>query len=287
MTVSASVRGGFADLHVAVSDSGIGIATDRLDAPLRAVRAGRRLDDAALRRHGPRARHLAAPRRADGRPPVGRVRPRAGLDVPRHADAARGPPPCPPEPRPFGQGATLLVLDDSSAAAAALADLAREAGFTVHTEATVEGALAYLDGGGPAALAVVDHDLGGVPGLEAVRRLRAHAAFAGRPVALASPVGASARASREVDAVVPRPARAVPFQAVLRQFVRGGASPPTRRRARRPRPPGRCAYCSPRTTPSTSASRSACCATSASPPTSSRPAARPSRPSRAAATTSC
>ena len=54
-------------LRVEVSDTGIGIDADELDAAVRAVHAGRHLDHAALRRHRPRARDLDAARRADGR----------------------------------------------------------------------------------------------------------------------------------------------------------------------------------------------------------------------------
>ena len=48
-------------------DTGIGIARRGAGAAVRAVHAGRRVDDAPLRRHRPRAGDLAAARRADGR----------------------------------------------------------------------------------------------------------------------------------------------------------------------------------------------------------------------------
>ncbi len=59
-------------LRVSVSDTGIGIPADRLERHLRAVHAGRRLDDATLRRHGPGPDDLGASGRADGRPHLGR-----------------------------------------------------------------------------------------------------------------------------------------------------------------------------------------------------------------------
>ena len=190
--------------------------------PLRALRAGRRLDDAPLRRDGPRPRHLAAPGRPDGRPPVGRVRARPRLDVPPHAGPARR--------RRRGPARGALRRGRGPARrrrlrgrAAALADLAREAGFAPHVARTVEGALAWLDGGGRYAVAVVDHDIGGVPGREAVRRLRAHAAGGTRPVALTlpagSPAGARGRGARQADAVLPRPVRAAVFREVVERLV--------------------------------------------------------------------
>ena len=50
-----------------VADTGIGIDPTALDADVRAVHAGRRLDDAAVRRHRARPGDRARARRADGR----------------------------------------------------------------------------------------------------------------------------------------------------------------------------------------------------------------------------
>ena len=52
------------------------------------VHPGRRLDDAAVRRHRPRPHDLRAAGRADGRPHLGRERSRAGQHVPFHRAAA-------------------------------------------------------------------------------------------------------------------------------------------------------------------------------------------------------
>ena len=54
-----------------VSDTGIGIPETEPATALRAVHAGRRLDDAALRRHRPRPGDLAPPGRRHGRRPSG------------------------------------------------------------------------------------------------------------------------------------------------------------------------------------------------------------------------
>ena len=54
-------------LRIAVADTGIGIPRRQAADHLSTVRAGGRVDDSALRRHGPGADHLAQARRADGR----------------------------------------------------------------------------------------------------------------------------------------------------------------------------------------------------------------------------
>ena len=54
-------------VRVEVSDTGIGIARRGARAALRALRPGRRLDDAQVRRHRPRPGDLQAADRADGR----------------------------------------------------------------------------------------------------------------------------------------------------------------------------------------------------------------------------
>ena len=92
-----------------------------MSAPVPVVLAGRLVDDAQVRRHRPGPRDQQAPRRADGRPHVGRERgPRKGLHVPRSR-------PCPiaqlPPARharlrrrrsPSLHGKRLLVVDDNA-----------------------------------------------------------------------------------------------------------------------------------------------------------------------------
>ena len=78
-------------------DTGIGIPPQALGAAVRAVLAGRQLDDAALRRHRPRPGDLQAARRADGRHDRRRRASRgaAARSGSRSAAAARRPPPTP------------------------------------------------------------------------------------------------------------------------------------------------------------------------------------------------
>ncbi len=61
----------------------------RHEPPVPVVLAGRLVDHAQVRRHGPGARHQQAPRRIDGRAHVGRERgPGQGVDVPGHHQRA-------------------------------------------------------------------------------------------------------------------------------------------------------------------------------------------------------
>ena len=86
-------------LRFEVTDTGIGIPEEAQVAPVPAVLPGRRLDDAQVRRHRPRARDLAAARRADGRRDWRRERDRHRQHLLVHR-ARRA-----PRPRPAGMPA--------------------------------------------------------------------------------------------------------------------------------------------------------------------------------------
>ena len=76
-------------LRFAVADTGIGIPAEKLRGDLRAVRAGRRLDDAAVRRHGAGPGDLGQAGGADGRPDLGRERAGPRQHLPVHGRAGR------------------------------------------------------------------------------------------------------------------------------------------------------------------------------------------------------
>ena len=77
-------------LEFAVRDTGIGIPPSGLEQHLPALRPSRCLDDAALRRHGPRAFHLHKPGGDDGRAHLGRKRTGEGKHVLLHRPTALG-----------------------------------------------------------------------------------------------------------------------------------------------------------------------------------------------------
>ncbi len=222
--VRAAVTRGTAELHVAVTDSGIGIAADRLE---RLFEPFVQVDASTTRRYGGSGLGLAISRRL-AEQMGGRLwaESEPGRGSTFHLTLALPVGEAPAPEAPFGQGAALLVVDDSAAATDALADLAREAGFVPHVTTSAEDALAFLDAGGRYDVAVVDHDLAGLSGLDAAERLRAHAGAGAGPILLAAPVGDACRASRLIDGVVARPVRAAAFRAALRAALHPPTAPP-------------------------------------------------------------
>jgi PAS domain S-box-containing protein len=92
--------GSSVELHFAVRDTGIGIPPRQAAGAVRAVRAGRQLDDPQVRRHRPGTGHLPPAGGTDGRPAVARERTGQGQHLPFHAPLrgvrqGRGPPPAP------------------------------------------------------------------------------------------------------------------------------------------------------------------------------------------------
>ena len=100
-------------------DTGIGIPPEKQRADLRAVRAGRQLDHAQVRRHRPGAGDLAAAGRADGRADLGRERGRAGAarstsppgSAPAHGAAGRA---GRRRPARAARACRVLVVDDNA-----------------------------------------------------------------------------------------------------------------------------------------------------------------------------
>ena len=103
-----------AAVRVSVEDTGIGIPADKLDAALRQVHPGRRLDDAPVRRHRAGPVDLAPTGRDDGRADRGRQPGGRGLHVLVHAAAAaRHQPGTRPLPAADLDRVRVLVVDDN------------------------------------------------------------------------------------------------------------------------------------------------------------------------------
>ena len=124
---------------------GIGIAPETREVAVPAVRAGGFLDDAPLRRHGPRSVDRAAPRRNDGRRSRRGQRARQGLDVlVRAADAAKVEgPPVSHEAAARRAGRRVLVVDDNETNRRVLATHLAHAGYEVTLASAAREALTH------------------------------------------------------------------------------------------------------------------------------------------------
>ena len=199
-------------LAITVEDTGIGIPPERMEGLFDSFTQG---DASTTRRFGGTGLGLAITRRlarlmdgdvwAESEPGHGSV---------FHARVTLG---CTagdaPRPAPT---ATLLVVDDHPAAREAAAASAADAGFAAVCHATAEDALAWLDGGGSADAALLDHDLGAglTPAHELAAGLRAHPAWHGPILALA-PVGVRPARPGLFDAVLIKPLRRARLTAAL------------------------------------------------------------------------
>ena len=144
---------------------------------VRVVQPGRRVDHPALRRHGARARHLQAPRGADGRDDVGGERGGLGVDLPcrpprggdRGADsrAAHGAP-------PQLAGKRILVVDDNVTNHEIVARHARSWGMDAVALTSPLEALARIEGGETFDVAVLDMVMPEMDGLALAREIRRH-----------------------------------------------------------------------------------------------------------------
>ena len=129
-----------------VRDTGIGIAPETLQIAVPAVRAGRLLDDASFRRHGPGPVDRAAAGRDDGRRSRRRKRTRQGLDVLVHAAAGTGGAAthdaCPWICTRLGR--RVLIVDDNETNRRVLAGQLMHAGYEVSLAGSGDEALRML-----------------------------------------------------------------------------------------------------------------------------------------------
>ncbi len=199
-------------LAITVEDTGIGIPAERMDGLFESFTQG---DASTTRRFGGTGLGLAITRRlarlmdgdvwAESEPGHGSTF-HARVTLGTTAGDA-------PRPAPT---ATLLVVDDHPAVREAAAMSAADAGFAVVAHATAEDALAWLDAGGRAEAALIDHDLGTgqTPAHELAERLRAHPAWHGPILALA-PVGVRPARPGLFDAVLIKPLRRARLAAAI------------------------------------------------------------------------
>ena len=220
LDVGVGRRRGEVDLVVAVSDTGVGIPPDRLDAVFESFTQA---DASTTRRYGGTGLGLAISKRiveAMG----GAVRAESAVgegstfSITVPVPVVEGP------PTPAASGAVLLVVDDHGPTREALAALAAGHGLGAQTFATGAEALDWVRDGGHYDVAAVDVTLEGESALAVADALRARPATGGRPLVLLSPVGSRAASPGLFDAVVTKPVRADRFGDVVARLT-GGAAP--------------------------------------------------------------
>ena len=241
------------EIVIEVRDTGIGIAPGAAGPHLRRVRAGRRRLGAQVRRHRPRPRHLAAHRRADGRPHRGREHAGRGLELPRHRAAAARPtaPTRPASPPPDLAGAAVLIVAPASIEAALIERrLTRWGASAMHLAPHLAEMLAQRHWDA----VLVDHSIG------ADAAARVAALGTPRRIVLITPAERH-RLPALKDAgfagYLVKPIRAASLQGPTRRRARASTAPPPPKSTLRPlRTPrrhgaGRSTFWSPRTTRST------------------------------------
>ena len=206
------------ELHVRVTDTGIGIRADQLDRLFLSFAQG---DASTTRRFGGTGLGLAISKRLaelmGGRMWVESER---GTGSAFHFTAHLGAQnPGEAHDRP-SRPDVVLIVDDHDVSRESLCALVREAGFETATAATPEEALDWVRGGGRPVVSIVDQDLGDASGLDLARELREYPGARSAILLLSSFQSSVADPSR-VDAVLPKPVHSARFWDTLIRLVDG------------------------------------------------------------------
>jgi len=228
---------GKAVLQLEVSDSGIGIAPEKLGSIFEAFTQE---DSSTTRRYGGTGLGLticASLVEALGGK-IG-VNSQLGKGSVFHftlpVDVQDDPEP-PFQPYAALSGLRALVVDDNATSADVLARVLGAAGMRVHCESSAQGALQWLGGAEGLQqrcdLVLLDIGMPGIDGYEAAARLRALPQRASLPLLLLTSVGAKGEAQRQRDlehaAFVSKPALAQDLlQAVARMLLHAAPTPDT------------------------------------------------------------
>ncbi|MEO0558120.1 MAG: ATP-binding protein, partial [Bacteroidota bacterium] len=155
------------ELHVRVTDTGIGIRADQLDRLFLSFAQG---DASTTRRFGGTGLGLAISKRLaelmGGRMWVESER---GTGSTFHFTARLGAQEPPDTTKRPARPDVVLIVDDHDISRESLRALAQEAGFETATAATPEEALDWIRSGGRPVASVVDQDLGDTSGLDLAR----------------------------------------------------------------------------------------------------------------------
>ena len=178
------------EMCIEVSDTGAGIAADKLTADLRKVHAGRRQHYAQIRRHRARPGHHATPGGNARRQDAGRKQGREGEHLYRDSslgtrdEGRAGSAPAPPRQRAEvvpAPDAVLLVEDNLVNQKVVLAIL-RKKGFQIDVANDGREALSKLEAAaGPYDLVLMDVQMPVLDGLETTRIIRKNPALGPAP----------------------------------------------------------------------------------------------------------
>ena len=284
------------EIHLAVRDSGIGIPADRAH---KLFEEFSQLDSSTTRKYGGTGLGLAVSKRlAELMGGTMWVESVEGEGATFHFTIVAEPADVPSRRAAAGipselTGKSVLVVDDNAINRRIL-DLQTEAwGLRCRSFASAADALADVETGEHYDLAILDMHMPGMDGLELARRL--HDDRPDLPLVLYTSLGGAEAADPIFAGVLAKPVKQSQlFDMLVSVLTEAGVDEPAT--PRRPEPTSRsassvtairCASCWPRTTRSTSRSRSWSSSRWATAPTSHRTASRPSRRSSSSRTTSC
>ena len=206
------------ELHVRVTDTGIGIRADQLDRLFLSFAQG---DASTTRRFGGTGLGLAISKRlAELMGGKMWVESERGTGSTFHFTARLGAQAPPESPTHPARTDVVLIVDDHDVSRESIRALVEEAGFETATAATPEDALEWVLSGGRPVAAVIDQDLGDASGLDLARTLRAHP-DASSPILLLSSFQSTLADPSRVDAVLPKPIHSARFWDTLIRLVDG------------------------------------------------------------------
>ena len=226
---------GARQLHLAVTDTGIGIPADRMD---RLFKTFSQIDSSTTRFYGGTGLGLSI---------VKRLTELMGGEVGVSSEPGRGstfwitlaldPGSGRPDYLPLGLGRRVLIVDDIEASRVSLVRKLEFYRFSTLTAGSVDEALRMLDTEEPVSLVLADELMPGRGGLDLLAALRADPRHAALPFVLLSLFGAEHTIDGSAhlpDAIGAKPLRATKLAHLVNSVLNGEAAPVTTHAERRP-----------------------------------------------------